>query len=226
MKIKLTEQQIGGLVSNLKGDDLSNIDMEKEAPNLSKLVKFLMTNKNLETDNLSKISSKPKMGLFSRKDKDDVVSGRNFAKNIPSGNMMMHPLGHTQPITSPFGSRDTGIAGATKNHKGVDISTPSNSPVYAPLDGTVLDSRDTTPNACGGFVKLDHANVETKFCHLSRMIVQQGEKVKKGQIIGYSGGGRSDPHPGISSGPHLHYEILNKSGVAVNPISVEPNLTA
>ena len=221
MKIKLTEQQIGGLVNSLKGD-ASDIDMEKEAPNLSKLVKFLMTNKSAEPDALSKNFSDNKNGGLLSKIKN--ISTNKFAKNIPKGDQMMHPLGHKEPITSWFGSRNTGIRGATKNHKGVDISTPSNSPVYAPLDGVVLDSRDTTPNACGGFIKLDHINVETKFCHLGKMIVRQGEKVKKGQIIGYSGGGRNDPHPGISSGPHLHYEILDKSGIAMNPVSVEPNL--
>ena len=217
MKIKLTEQQIGGLVKNFKNNISStqsdDIDLERDAPNLSKLVKFITGSNADNTDNTNKNlnTNKP-------------ISGSQFAKNIPSGSQMMHPLGHKEPITSPFGSRNPGIRGASTNHKGVDIATPSNSPVYAPLDGVVMDSRDTTPNACGGFIQLNHINVETKFCHLSRMVVQQGEKVKKGQIIGYSGGGRNDPHPGIASGPHLHYEILDKRGVAEDPLMVEPNL--
>jgi murein DD-endopeptidase MepM/ murein hydrolase activator NlpD len=142
---------------------------------------------------------------------------------------MMHPLGHKYPIYSGFGKRaapydpNTGKKGSS-DHKGVDITVKSGSAVYAPLDGTVLFSQDTTPNPCGGFIQLDHVSVQTKFCHLRSMIVKQGDKVKKGQVIGYSGGGRNDPHPGVSTGPHLHYEILNKSGVAQNPLSVQPSL--
>lgn len=204
MKLKLTEQQVKGLINNLTDQD---IDMEKEAPGLANFAK-LMAKGNIPSQPNTVPNQSP-----------------DYATDIPSGNEMMHPLGHKRPISSEFGMRNINVRGASTNHKGIDISTSSGSPVYAPLDGIVSASRDTTPNGCGGFIKLDHANVETKFCHLSRMVVNQGDNVKKGQVIGYSGGGRNDPHPGTSSGPHLHYEILNKSGIAMNPVSVEPNLT-
>ena len=217
MKVKLTEQQFDDLSKNLKGNIpnpvLNDVDFEKEAPNLTKMIKTLMTNKNANINDISN-NIRP----------NNSISEPKFAKTIPSGDQMMHPLGHKNPITSSFGNRNTGIAGASKNHKGVDISTRSGSPVYAPLDGIVIDSRDTSPNPCGGFIKLDHINMETKFCHLSKLNVQKGVKVKKGQIIGYSGGGKNDPMRGLSTGPHLHYEILDNSGIAMNPVSVEPNL--
>jgi murein DD-endopeptidase MepM/ murein hydrolase activator NlpD len=209
MKLKLTEQQVKGLIDKLTEQE---IDFEKEAPNLAKFAKFMAAGSLANTPTTNDVNSKPLPGPLS------------FAPEIPKGEEMMHPLGHKQTITSPFGGRSTGIPGATRNHKGIDISTPSNSPVYAPLDGIVSAARDTTPNACGGFIKLDHTNVETKYCHLSRMVVRPGQQVKKGQVIGYTGGGRTDPHPGISSGPHLHYEILDKSGIAMNPTSVQSNL--
>jgi len=219
MKVKLTEQQLVNIAKNLKDNtptpQVGDVDFEKEAPNLTKLIKTLMVNKDAAPDNISK-NTLPNTSKS--------VSEPEFIKIIPKGNQMMHPLGRKGPITSPFGSRNTGISGASKNHKGVDISTRSGSPVYAPLDGVVLYSRDTSPNACGGFIKLNHTNLETKFCHLRRLNVREGDNVKKGQIIGYSGGGKNDPMRGISSGPHLHYEILNKSGIAMNPTSVEPNL--
>lgn len=209
MKLKLTEQQLIKLAININEQvALQPLDIEKEAPNLSKLAQFIGKNQTVSTDSIP--------GPLNVDDK--------FAPDIPDGDDMMHPLGHKTSITSPFGNRVTNIKGASTNHKGVDISTPSNSPVYAPLDGIVSASRDTTPNACGGFIKLDHSNIETKFCHLSSMSVKPGQKVKKGQVIGYSGGGKTDPHPGISSGPHLHYEILNKGGIAMNPTSVQRNL--
>lgn len=206
MKLKITEQQVKGLV--LKLNEQEEIDMAKEMPNLSKLAKFMGSNKSIDSPEPS----------------SDVSTPIESVPYIPTGNQMMHPLGHKSPISSQYGLRDINVKGATKDHKGIDIPTASNSPVYAPLDGIVSASRDTTPNACGGFIKLDHNSIETKFCHLSRMVVSQGEQVKKGQIIGYSGGGPNDPHPGISTGPHLHYEILNNSGIAMNPSSVQPNL--
>lgn len=219
MKVKLTEQQFVNLAKNIKNNtatpQVGDIDFEKEAPNLTKLIKTLMANKDAGIDNITK-------NILPNTDKS--ISKSKFAKIIPKGNRMMHPLGRKEPITSPFGSRNTGIPGATKNHKGIDISTRSGSPVYAPLDGVVLNSQDTSPNPCGGFIKLNHINLETKFCHLRRLNVREGDKVKKGQIIGYSGGGKNDPMHGNSSGPHLHYEILDKSGIAMNPVSVEPNL--
>jgi biotin carboxyl carrier protein len=145
------------------------------------------------------------------------------SKNIPSDpNEMMHPLGRKKPISSDFGLRN--IRGGSRNHKGIDIATSSGSPVYAPLDGTVEAARDTTPNNCGGFIQLSHDNIYTKFCHLKKINVRNGQQVKKGQIIGLSGGGKNDPMRGSATGPHLHYEILNKERVAMNPVSAQSNL--
>lgn len=213
MKLKLTEQQAKKLVSKLGVTNLlDDADFENSAPNLSKLAKALSSNVPNTDFNIN----------------DTNVSNSNlptndFAKNIPLGNSPMHPLGHKTKITSSFGIRNSSIG--SNNHKGVDLSTPSGSPVYAPLDGIVIASRDTSPNACGGFVKLDHTNVITKFCHLRQLAVKEGVKVKKGQVIGYSGGGSNDPMRGTSTGPHLHYEILNKStNLAMNPLTTQTNL--
>jgi murein DD-endopeptidase MepM/ murein hydrolase activator NlpD len=218
MKIKLTEQQVSNLINKVTGSHLPDIDFEKEAPNLMRVAKDLANPLYGAVDIGKRLLGKNK--------NDTSATHTQFAPNIPSGNQMMHPLGHKGTITSTFGNRNTGIAGASTDHKGIDIAAPSGSPVYAPLDGIVTDSRDTTPNDCGGFVQLSHINMGTKFCHLSRLVVNKGDKVKKGQIIAYSGGGANDPMHGNSSGPHLHYEILSKSGIPVDPISTEPNLTA
>jgi len=181
-----------------------DINIEKDAPNLYKFLSGLQN-----TTNFSALAATNKGG------KEPVI-------NIPKGKEMMHPLGHSAKISSNFGNRN--VAVGTKNHKGVDISTNSGTPIYAPLDAMVLKSKDTTPDPCGGHIRLKHNDgIETKFCHLSKMVVKPGEKIKKGAVIGYSGGGKNDPHPGRSTGPHLHYEILI-NGVAVDPIQAEPNL--
>jgi murein DD-endopeptidase MepM/ murein hydrolase activator NlpD len=145
-----------------------------------------------------------------------------FSPEIPSGTDLMHPLGHKTKISSRFGKRN--LAVGSKNHKGIDFSTPSGTKIYAPNDGRVIVAKDTTPNGCGGFVQIDHGNMKTKFCHLRQWVVNSGDMVKKGQLIGYSGGGQSDPYKGTSTGAHLHYEILNSSNIAMNPTSVQNNL--
>jgi len=193
-----------------------DIDIEGDAPNLAKFLKGM---KNPD-DLLAKLQGEDP-GTPSAPSAPGR-KGTNIAALIPKGTEMMHPLGHKTRISSNFGRRN--VAVGTKNHKGVDLSTPSGSPVYAPLDGVVTKSLDTTPNACGGHIRIDHGNLETKFCHLSRMIVRKGQKVKKGEIVGYSGGGKGDPHPGTSTGPHLHYEILGPNGIALEPTDIQSNL--
>lgn len=220
MKLVLTEQQVVDILKNY-GEKLSSfpgIDIEKEAPALSKLAKFIEKNRSATDQFTPSGVIKNKVGNFLNSDKEDI-----------GGNGMIHPLGKKYPIYSGFGPRNAPydpISGqqGTSDHKGVDFTVKSGTPVYAPLDGVVISSRDTTPNRCGGFIELDHANCQTKFCHLRKFAVNEGQQVKRGQLIGYTGGGSKDPMRGTATGPHLHYEILNKSGIALNPTSVQRNL--
>jgi len=206
MKIKLTEQQARNIFKKINEDVDTNADLSSMYEKLSQLGNFF--NGNSSNNQVSQPIGTDVTGSL------DTIS---------NGSEMYHPLGHKAPISSYFGKRNSEVG--PSNHKGVDIPTSSGSPVYAPLDGTVLNAMDTTPNGCGGFISLDHKTLETKFCHLSKWVVRKGDKVKRGQIIGYSGGGQNDPYHGSSTGPHLHYEILNTSGIAMNPTSIQPNLT-
>lgn len=218
MKIALTEQQVKNLATNvLASSNGSNpfegidTEIQKVAPNLSKLGKLL-----------SGVYKGKPMDFSSPMDPSD---GADISPEILKslGTDMLHPLGKKMDISSTYGQRNTSVG--SKNHKGVDIAAPSGSPVYAPLDGVVLASRDTSPNGCGGFVKLDHDKIITKFCHLRKLVASEGQRVKKGQLIGYSGGGKNDPMRGVATGAHLHYEILDKSsGIAMNPMTVQKNL--
>lgn len=235
MKVILKEEQVRKLVeqiaSTLSDDPTNNplntmrntyntmrSTLQTDSPELMKMVKNLQ---GFGDESLvGKISTIGKV-LGGNKSKENEPS---FAPVIPKGDEPMHPLGHKNPITSKFGRRNIKVAGASKDHEGIDISTRSGSPVYAPLDGTVVSSRDTTPNACGGFIQLSHKDVKTKFCHLRQMVVKQGENVKKGQLIGYTGGGKTDPMHGVSTGPHLHYEILGRDNIAMNPTTYQHNL--
>jgi murein DD-endopeptidase MepM/ murein hydrolase activator NlpD len=218
MKLKLTEEQLSKLIVILdeqetpkkEGGDLMG-NLEKEAPALAAFAKFMRDPLGSAADKILGVNN-------------DNTSN-TYATNIPPGTELMNPLGKKTKISSNFGLRNIG-GNASKNHKGVDIPTASGSPVYAPADGKVIAARDTTPNGCGGFVQLDHMGIglKTKFCHLKRWTVSQGQDVKKGQLIGYSGGGSNDPYRGTSTGSHLHYEVLNSASIAMNPKNVHSDL--
>lgn len=115
-------------------------------------------------------------------------------------------------ISSGFSSKRLHpIEGSIKVHNGVDIVAKKNTPVYAAADGIVVKSKFWNGNA-GHSIEIDHKyHFKTKYFHLNLFIVKTGERVEKGQIIGYLG------NTGGSTGFHLHYEIL-KNGKHINPI--------
>ena len=126
-------------------------------------------------------------------------------------------------LTSGFGPRNIG-GNASKNHKGCDLGVPSGTPIYAVANGKVKSAKDTSPNACGGFIKIKHKDYITKYCHLSKWSVSKGDEVTKGQQIGLTGGIKGAKYAGNSQGPHLHYEVLinNKQ---VDPTKVHGTLS-
>ena len=113
-------------------------------------------------------------------------------------------------LTSGFGMRTHPVLGGRRNHKGIDLAAPTGTPIYATADGIV--DRAEWFSSYGLFIEIEHgADLETRYAHMSRLAVSAGQRVKKGDLIGYVGS------TGRSTGPHLHYEV-RVSGVAVNPI--------
>lgn len=113
-------------------------------------------------------------------------------------------------ISSGFGMRIHPVRGGRRMHKGIDLAAPTGTPVYATADGIVGLAR--WGRGYGLYIKIDHgADLETRYAHLSRLAVAAGDRVEKGEVIGYVGS------TGWSTGPHLHYEV-RVDGVAVNPI--------
>lgn len=113
-------------------------------------------------------------------------------------------------LTSNFGMRNHPIMGGRRKHQGVDLAAPTGTPVYATADGMV--GKAEWFSSYGHYVEIDHgADLETRYAHMSRLAVAAGERVKKGEIIGYVGS------TGRSTGPHLHYEV-RVDGMAVNPM--------
>ncbi len=117
------------------------------------------------------------------------------------------------PISSNFGMRRHPILGYRRMHSGMDFRARSGTPIVAVSDGRVASAGRA--GGCGNAVKLSHGGgLETRYCHMSRMAVRSGQSVKRGQVIGYVGS------TGLSTGPHLHYEMY-RGGRAINPASVK-----
>ena len=118
------------------------------------------------------------------------------------------PLEHYR-LSSSYGTREHPVIGGLRAHKGLDMAAPSGTPVYATADGLV--SKAEWFSSYGNFISIEHgADLETRFGHLSRIAVSSGQRVHKGDLIGYVGS------TGRSTGPHLHYEV-RVDGVAVDP---------
>ena len=114
-------------------------------------------------------------------------------------------------LSSGFGKRTAPKKGASTYHKGVDWSTPVGTAVVASSSGTV--TRAGWGSGYGYCVYIKHADGrETRYGHLSKVLVSVGQKVSQGQKIALSG------NTGVSTGPHLHFEILI-NGTQVNPLN-------
>lgn len=125
------------------------------------------------------------------------------------------PENVSKRITSPMGNRNTGIKGASTNHKGVDIGGVGYSTnVLATKAGVVITSERSS--SYGNYVVISHGPGNTTlYAHMSSRSVKEGDVVTQGQVIGITGS------TGISSGPHLHYEI-KENGSRVNPLNYLP----
>ena len=119
-------------------------------------------------------------------------------------------------VTSPLGSRYTGIKGASTNHMGIDIGRVYYSTqVVAAKAGTVIISSYNKYR--GNYVVVSHGDGNTTtYQHLSKRSVSQGAKVAQGQVLGITGA------TGVSSGPHLHFEIT-ENGQIVDPLKYLTN---
>lgn len=114
-------------------------------------------------------------------------------------------------LTSGYGMRRSPHSGRSKMHYGIDIAATTGTPIYAPTAGVVLIAEQTR-DGYGKKIVLDHGfGISTTYAHASKLHVEVGQQVKKGQKIGLVGS------TGASTGPHLHYE-LHFDGVPIDPM--------
>ena len=125
------------------------------------------------------------------------IKGKSITKSL-----MKTPINGAR-LSSSFGMRKHPILGYNKMHRGTDFAAPSGTPIMASGSGTITRAR-----WCGGggnCVKIKHnSTYETIYAHMKSFAkgIKEGRKVKQGQIIGYVGS------TGLSTGPHLHYEVI------------------
>ena len=113
-------------------------------------------------------------------------------------------------ITSPMGHRIDPVSGQDDFHAGLDIAAESGAPVYATAAGKVIEAG--YHSSYGNLIVVDHGfGIQTRYGHLSKLSVKQGEQVKRGDVIGLVGA------TGRATGPHLHYETL-ANGMLLNPL--------
>ncbi|MCW5713554.1 MAG: M23 family metallopeptidase [Bauldia sp.] len=115
-------------------------------------------------------------------------------------------------LRSAYGMRRHPILGTYTMHAGVDYAAPRGTPIMASGDGTVVSAGWSS--SYGNYTRIEHANgYETAYAHQTSIIVEPGEQVRQGQIIGYVGS------TGLSTGPHLHFEI-RINGSTVDPLRI------
>ncbi len=123
--------------------------------------------------------------------------------------VMQWPCPSTKYVTSEFGSRSQPVAGASTNHKGLDIGAAMGADIVAADSGTILFSGNSS--SYGKYIVITHGGgITTLYAHCSQLLVKAGATVTKGQVIAKVGS------TGISSGPHLHFEV-SVNGSRVNP---------
>ncbi len=173
---------------------------------------FTETTSALLQENSSALDKLERQMNLQRASYEELLAlARERAEAIPQMPAILPTSG---ALTSGFGMRRHPIHRVQKMHAGVDFSVPTGTPVYATGDGIVQLAG--VSSGYGKNIRLRHPKAKrtTLYAHLSRFAegIRPGARVERGDVIGYSGS------TGLSTSPHLHYEIREASGEAINPV--------
>ena len=172
------------------------------------------SNSDLIINTSKKIDQLTKQLYLQSKSFDEIIE---LAKNKSK---MLASIPAIQPVankdlkrmTSGYGYRIHPIYKTRKMHYGMDYSAKVGTEIYATGDGVVSKVK-RSKRGYGNYVKINHGyGYETLYAHMSKYIVKKGQKVKRGEVIGYVG------NTGISTVPHLHYEV-RKDNKKINPVN-------
>ncbi|MCE7864724.1 MAG: M23 family peptidase [Bacteroidetes bacterium CHB5] len=147
------------------------------------------------------------------KSQDDVVGLAESKEKLFAAIPAIQPIANKQLIAlaSGFGLRIHPIYKVKKMHTGIDFAAAIGTPIYATADG-MIDKLSMSFSGYGKMIEIDHGfGYRTRYAHMHGFAVRQGQKVKRGDLIGYVG------DTGLSTAPHLHYEVF-VNGVHANPV--------
>jgi hypothetical protein len=147
------------------------------------------------------------------KSHDEIVLKAENKEKLFAAIPAIQPVANKQlvALVSGFGMRVHPIYKVKKMHTGIDFAAAIGTPIYATADG-MIDEVQVSFSGYGKMVEIDHGfGYRTRYAHMHGFAVRKGQRVKRGELIGYVG------NTGLSTAPHLHYEVLI-NGVQVNPV--------
>ena len=217
-QLKTAKEKVANIKQKLDKDLEANEILQEELKKQQEALEKILAEKNaqvkeyeasikLQEDEVAKYTR-------AKEEAESVIASAELAASSSMsstyvGGVFQWPVPGNYTITSPFGNRNSPTAGASSNHRGIDIACPSGSNVVAAADGIVIVAAYNY--AEGNYVCIDHGGgVVTVYMHNSSLLVTVGENVVAGQSIALSGS------TGVSTGPHSHF------GVRINGEYVDP----
>ena len=223
--IRLKEEKENAVVEQeAKKEELilKQADLEKQIEDASRLIQQYQNSIDIYKANIDEIEAEN-----SRIEKE-IKAAANAKPSNTGGNSgnggtvkgegsFIWPSQASTYVTSRFGYRSSPTAGASTYHKGIDIGASYGTNILAAKSGTV--SVSALSSSYGNYVVINHGDgTTTTYAHMSKRLVSAGQTVKQGEVIGLVGS------TGISTGPHLHFEVT-VNGSRVNPLNYFSNYT-
>jgi murein DD-endopeptidase MepM/ murein hydrolase activator NlpD len=171
------------------------------------LLKKGLKNENLILNTLQKVDQLKRKMYVQTKSYDEILLMAKKKDEMLGHIPAIQPISNKEltRLSSGFGMRFHPVYGVPQMHPGIDFASPHGTPVYATADGVV----SVAQNNFGGYgneIQVDHGyDYVTLYAHLSAFKVVKGQKIKRGECIGYVGS------TGFSTAPHLHYEVIHKN---------------
>lgn len=172
-----------------------------------------MASMNLILDLSSTVDKLRHKIYIESKSQDEVVTMAREKENLYAAIPAIRPLKNNDiaHLASGYGMRIHPVYKVRRMHQGIDFASPVGTPVFAAADGTI-EKVEFSFSGYGKMIEIDHGfGYRTRYAHLHGFAVYRGQKIKRGELIGYVG------NTGLSTAPHLHYEVL-VNGNAVNPV--------
>ena len=173
-----------------------------------------LSNSELMINTSKKIDQLTKQLYLQSKSFDEIIDLAKNKSNMLASIPAIQPVANKdlKRMASGYGYRIHPIYKTRKMHYGMDFSAKTGTEIYSTGDGVVSKVK-RSKRGYGNYVKINHGfGYETLYAHMSKYIVKKGQKVKRGEVIGFVG------NSGISTAPHLHYEV-RKDNKKINPVN-------